>query len=177
MRNMKRKLTEFVIIIVCFLLETTIFQHLSIASVIPNLLVVVTSSFGFMRVKKEGMFVGFLSGLITDIFFGIGNMIGFYALIYTLIGYGNGMFHKLYYNEDIKLPLLLISGSEFLYGVVIYVLMFLMRNRFDFPYYLIHIIMPELMYTFLITLGLYPLILHINRRLEEKEKRSASKFV
>lgn len=177
MRNMKRKLTEFVIIIVCFLLETTIFQHLSIASVIPNLLVVVTSSFGFMRGEKEGMFVGFLSGLITDIFFGIGNMIGFYALIYTLIGYGNGMFHKLYYNEDIKLPLLLISGSEFLYGVVIYVLMFLMRNRFDFPYYLIHIIMPELMYTFLITLGLYPLILHINRRLEEKEKRSASKFV
>lgn len=174
---MKRKLTEFIIIIICFLLETTIFPHLSIASVIPNLLIVVTSSFGFMRGKKEGMFVGFLSGLITDIFFGIGNMIGFYTLIYALIGYGNGTFHKLYYNEDIKLPLLLISGSEFIYGVVIYVIMFMMRNRFDFPYYLIHIIMPELMYTFLITLGLYPLILHINRRLEEKEKRSASKFV
>lgn len=174
---MKRKLTEFVIIIICFLLETTIFRYLSIASVTPNLLVLVTSSFGFMCGKKEGLFVGFLSGLITDIFFGIGNMIGFYALIYALIGYGNGMFRKLYYDEDIKLPLLLIAGSEFLYGIIIYITMFMMRNRFDFVYYLKYIIMPELMYTILITLGLYQIILHINRRLEDKEKRSASKFV
>ena len=174
---MKRKLTEFVIIIICFLLETTIFRYLSIASVTPNLLVVVTSSFGFMCGKKEGLFVGFLSSLITDIFFGIGNMIGFYALIYALIGYGDGMFRKLYYDEDIKLPLLLIAGSEFLYGIIIYITMFMMRNRFDFVYYLKYIIMPELMYTILITLGLYQIILHINRRLEDKEKRSASKFV
>ena len=174
---MKRKLTEFVLIIICFLLETTIFRYLSIASVTPNLLVVVTSSFGFMCGKKEGLFVGFLSGLITDIFFGIGNMIGFYALIYALIGYGNGMLRKLYYDEDIKLPLLLIAGSEFLYGIIIYITMFMMRNRFDFVYYLKYIIMPELMYTILITLGLYQIILHINRRLEDKEKRSASKFV
>ena len=174
---MKRKLTASVIIIVCFLLETTVFRYLSIASVTPNLLVVVTSAFGFMCGKKEGMFVGFLSGLITDLFFGIGNMIGFYALIYTLIGYGNGLFRSLYYDEDIKLPLFLISGSEFLYGIIIYVVMFLMRNRFDFPSYLKHIILPELMYTLLITLFLYPVILHINRKLEDDEKRSAGKFV
>ena len=123
------------------------------------------------------MFVGFLSGLITDIFFGIGNMIGFYALIYTMIGFFNGLFRKRYYDEDIKLPLILITGSELLYGVLIYATMFMMRNRFDFIYYLKHIIMPELMYTLLITLVLYQIILHINRRLTEKEKRSASKFV
>ncbi len=174
---MKRKLTACIIIIVCFLMETTVFRYLSIASVTPNLLVVVTSSFGFMCGKKEGMFVGFLSGLITDIFFGIGNMIGFYALIYTLIGYGNGLFKRLYYDEDIKLPLFLIAGSEFLYGIIIYVVMFLMRNRFDFPFYLKNVILPELMYTLLITIFLYQIILHINRKLEEDEKRSAGKFV
>ncbi len=174
---MKRKLTACVIIIVCFLMETTVFRYLSIASVTPNLLIVVTSSFGFMCGKKEGMFVGFVSGLITDIFFGIGNMIGFYALIYTLIGYGNGFFKKLYYDEDIKLPLILIAGSEFLYSIIIYITMFMMRHRFDFPYYLKNIIMPELTYTILVTLVLYQIILHINRRLEDKEKRSASKFV
>lgn len=174
---MKRKLTACIIIIVCFLMETTVFRYLSIASVTPNLLVVVTSSFGFMCGKKEGMFVGFLSGLITDIFFGIGNMIGFYALIYTLIGYGNGLFKRLYYDEDIKLPLFLIAGSEFLYGIIIYVVMFLMRNRFDFPFYLKNVILPELMYTILITIFLYQIILHINRKLEEDEKRSAGKFV
>ena len=174
---MKRKIISFLIIIVCFLLETTVFHYLSFASITPNLLVVVTSSFGFMRGKKEGMFVGFISGLIIDIFFGVGNMIGFYALVYTLIGYGNGFFKRLFYEEDIKLPIALIAASEFLYGIIMYACIYLMRSKFDFGYYFLHIIMPELIYTILITLGLYQIILHINRRLEDEEKRSASKFV
>ena len=52
---MKRKLITLLIILVCFLLESSFFHRLSFASVKPNLLIVVTSSFGFMRGKKEGM--------------------------------------------------------------------------------------------------------------------------
>ena len=40
-----------------------------------------------------------------------------------------------------------------------------------------HVIIPELIYTILVTLGLYQIILHVNQRLEAEEKRSASKFV
>lgn len=174
---MKRKIVTIIMILVCFLLETTLFPHLALASIKPNLLLVLTASFGFMRGKKEGMFVGFISGLMLDIFFGVGNMLGFYALIYTLIGYVNGFFKHLFYDEDIKLPLALISASELLYGVIMYVCIFLMRSKFDFVYYLLHVIMPELLYTLLITLVLYQIVLHINRRLENEEKRSASKFV
>ena len=94
-----------------------------------------------------------------------------------LIGYGNGFFQRVFYDEDIKLPLALIAGSEFLYGMVIYVLLFMLKSDFHFLYYLRHVIMPELVYTILVTLVLYQIILHINRRLEEEEKRSASRFV
>lgn len=44
-----------------------------------------TVSFGFMRGKKEGMFVGFFCGLLIDIFYG--SMIGFYALIYMYMDF------------------------------------------------------------------------------------------
>ena len=174
---MKRKIITLIIILTGFLLETTFFPHLAFASIKPNLLLVITASFGLMRGKKEGMLVGFISGLMMDIFFGVGNMLGFYALVYTLIGYGNGFFNHLFYDEDIKLPLALISASELVYGVVMYISIFLMRSKFDFMYYFLHVIMPELLYTLLITLILYQIILHINRRLENEEKRSASKFV
>jgi len=70
---MRRKLAVFLIITVCFLLQSTLFQMLSIASISPNLLIVVTSSFGFMRGRKEGMWIGFFSGLIL-------------ALSYCLVG-------------------------------------------------------------------------------------------
>ena len=50
---MRRKVSVFIIIAICFLLQTTLFQALSFASISPNLLIIVVSSFGFMRGKKE----------------------------------------------------------------------------------------------------------------------------
>ena len=67
MKKIKRILICAVLIIVCFLLETTVFQKLTFASIIPNLLIIVTSSFGFMRGQKEGMIIGFFCGLLKDI--------------------------------------------------------------------------------------------------------------
>lgn len=172
---MKRKIITVCIILICFLLQCTVFKGLQLASVSPNLLIIVTSSFGFMRGKKEGMVVGFISGLLIDIMFN--DLIGFYALIYTLLGYANGLFRKIFYDDDIKLPLTLIAASDFLYGHIVCIFMFIMRSKLDYFYYLKNIIIPELIYTILITLILYQVILRINRSLETEEKRSASKFV
>ena len=175
MKKLKRIAVCTVIILICFLLETTIFQYLALASVIPNLLIVVTSSFGFMRGRKEGLFIGFFCGLLKDILGG--DLIGFYALVYMVIGYCNRFFSRVFYDEDIKLPLALISASELVYSLIVYIFLFMLKSDFNFWYYFNHIIMPEFVYTILITLGLYQVILHTNRRLEEEEKRSASKFV
>ena len=81
---MRRKITVFIIIAVCFLLQTTLFQALSFASISPNLLIIVTASFGFMRGKKEGLWIGFFSGLLLDIF--SGSILGCYALLYMYMG-------------------------------------------------------------------------------------------
>ena len=175
MKKIRRPLILAIIIIICFLLESTVFQSLSFASITPNLLIVVTSAFGFMRGQKEGMFVGFFSGLLIDIFFS--EYMGLYALIYMVLGYLNGFFNRIFYPEDIKLPLFLIAASDFLYGNIICVFMFIMRSRFDYLYYLKNIIIPELIYTILVTLVLYQIVLKINEALETVEKRSASRFV
>ena len=172
---MKRKIVTIAIILVCFLLESTVFQGLSLGTITPNLLIVVTSSFGFMRGKKEGMMVGFISGLLVDIMFN--DLIGFYALIYMVIGYANGFFRKIFYDDDIKLPLILIAASDFLYGNIVCIFMFIMRSKFHYLFYLKNVIIPELIYTILVTIVLYQIILFINKKLEAEEKRSASKFV
>lgn len=172
---MRRKITVFIIIFVCFLLQTTLFQALALASISPNLLVVVVSSFGFMRGRKEGMWIGFFCGLVLDTFFG--SVIGFYALIYAYIGYVNGFFRKRFFPDDIKLPLILIAASDLSYNILVYLFLFLLRRRFQIDYYLLNIMLPELVYTILVTIVLYFVILKINNKLEEIEKRSASKFV
>lgn len=172
---MRRKVTVFIIIIICYLLQTTVFQTFSFASISPNLLIILVSAFGFMRGKKEGLYIGFFCGLILDVFGG--SILGFYALLYMYVGYLNGYFRKMFYPEDIKLPMLLIAGSDFGCNLFIYFFLFLFRNRYDFRYYVLNLMLPELVYTMLITIFLYVIILKINQRLEAIEKRSASKFV
>ena len=172
---MKRKIITACIIIVCFLLQCTIFEKLSFGHIKPNLMIIVTSSFGFMRGKKTGMIVGFSSGLLMDVMFS--DLVGFYALLFTLIGYANVMFKRIFYGDDIKLPLILIGASDFVYGNLVCIFMFIMRSRFNYGYYLGNIIIPELIYTILVTLILYQIILFFHKKLETDEQRSASKFV
>ena len=54
---------------------------------------------------------------------------------------------------------------------------FLFRKQFDIGYYFLHLMIPELVYTLLVTILLYWLILKINQWLEKSEKRSEAKFV
>jgi rod shape-determining protein MreD len=163
------------IVLVCFLLQTTLFPSITFFTVTPNLLIIVTASFGFMRGKKEGMYIGFMCGMLIDIFYA--DALGGYALLYMYIGYLNGFFRKIFFPEDLKLPMALIAASDFVYNFVIYFFLFLFRNRLEFPFYLSHVILPELVYTLLMMIVLYFLILKINQHLEEIERRSAAKFV
>ena len=39
-------------ILACFILQSTVFQAFAIGSIVPNLLLILTVSFGFMRGKK-----------------------------------------------------------------------------------------------------------------------------
>ena len=121
------------------------------------------------------MLIGFFSGLLCDVFYG--DVLGFYALILTYIGYFNGKFSRIFYPEDIKLPIALIIVSDLSYGVLCYILLFLLRGRFDFLYYFRSVILPEALYTIVVTVFLYPIIRKINELLEKFEKRSSQKFV
>ncbi len=172
---MRRKIVVTIIILVCFILQCTVFRSLAFGGIIPNLMIILTSSFGFMRGDREGLIIGFFCGLLCDIFYG--DILGFYALMCMYIGFVNGKFSRIFYPEDIKLPIALIVVSDLTYGIVCYILQFLLRGKFDFPYYFTRVILPEAVYTIMVTIILYPLILKINERLEVKERRSEQKFV
>lgn len=172
---MLRKVVVTIFVLFCFILQCSVFDKLSFAGIIPNLMIILTSSFGFMRGEKEGLIIGFFCGLLSDIFFG--NFLGFYALVLMYIGYLNGKFSRIFYPEDIKLPIALIITSDLSYGILCYILLFMLRGRFQFGYYFIHVILPEALYTIVITMFLYPVILKVNEKLEAREKRRAQKFV
>ena len=172
---MRRKITIAVLILLAFLLQSTVFQALTIASIAPNLLLILTVSFALLRGNREGLFVGFFCGLIIDLFYG--DIIGFYALIYMYIGFIIGFFYNVFYDEDVKVPIILVACSDFVYGFTVYVLQFLLRGRTDFISYLLNIIFPEIMYTVILTIVLYRLIYKINQWLMETEWEEPRKLL
>lgn len=172
---MLRKFIVALFVLVSFILQCSVFSHIAFAGIIPNMMIVLTASFGFMRGEKEGLTIGFFCGLLNDIFFG--SFLGFYALVLMYIGYLNGKFSRIFYPEDIKLPIALIVTSDLSYGTICYILLFMLRGKFQFVYYFSHVILPEVLYTIVVTLFLYPLILKVNGKLEARERRRAQRYV
>lgn len=168
---MLRKIFTIFIIFLGFILQCSVFSHISLGGIVPNILLIITATFGFMRGQNEGMFVGFLCGLIVDIFFG--SPFGFVTFLYTVIGYLNGFFKNIFYPEDIKLPMVLLTGSELIFCILYYVFEFLLRGRLNIGYYFIHVMLPEIVYTVIITLPLYGLIIFVNEKLELYERRNS----
>lgn len=172
---MKKNIGLAVIVIFSFILQSTVCRYAAFGSIGPNLLIIVTASFGFMLGKKAGIIAGFFVGLLVDVF--NGGVLGFHALLYMYIGYFNGFFKRLFFKDDLKLQILLVTCSDFVYGIVYYILMFLLRGRFHLGYYMMHVIIPEVVYTVLLTIIIFACLTLIFRIFNRKAKRSSGEIV
>lgn len=172
---MFKKVTTAVLLLITVFLQCAVFQIFQIASIKPNILLIVVVSLGLMRGRRSGLLIGFWGGLIMDIFFPF--RLGMQALIYMWLGYWAGSFYRIYYDDDIKTPMLLAALGDLMYGVYYYVLTFLLRGRINLFYYLSRIILPELVYTLLITILIYRLLYHLNKQMCKRDKRSIESLV
>lgn len=172
---MKRFFIYSFMLITCFVLQGTLFKAFDFGNISPNLMLVLVVSLGLMRGRKTGLLTGFFSGLLSDIF--LSSYIGFYAMLLMYIGYFAGCLNKIFFPEDVKLPVSMIALSDLLYGISCYLFMFLLRGKLNFGYYFINICIPECVYTMVITVIFYPLFLAINNVLDKKEKNQERKFV
>ena len=138
---MKNKIVLFITIIVCFLLQCTIMDYISIGSITPNLF--------------------------------YGSLFGFYALIYMYAGYISGYAFRSFYDDDLKVPLFLVAGTDLLYNLSVYGLQFLLRGRLGFLTYIYRIIIPEIVYTVFLTIIVYRIFYWINYHLMDTVRKES----
>ena len=173
--RMKSKITLFFMIFISFLLQCTVMHVISIGSITPNLILILCVSMGLMRGRKSGMWTGFFCGLLEDIFFG--RLLGMHALIYMYIGFLSGYAHRICYDDDLKVPVMLAGFGDLLYGLSVYALQFLLRGRLGLGTYLYRIILPEIFYTVILTLIVYRLFHYINYHFMDNPSRKESESI
>ena len=112
--KVKQILLNILLILLAFTVQNCVFPLLPFLAATPNLLLILTFSFGFIHGRNAGMFYGILSGLLLDLFYS--GPFGFYTLIYVYIGYFNGIFTRYYYTaSDLKRCKRSLVQSVYLY--------------------------------------------------------------
>jgi rod shape-determining protein MreD len=165
-RNKRLRIFFYVLsIVVAFLIQTSVFPLIPFLAASPNLLLILTFSFGFLHGNLPGMIYGLGAGLLMDLFYS--GPFGFYTLIFITIGYANGFFSKIYYEEYITLPMVMCVISELIYHLYIYVFRFLIRGKLSVGYYVLHIVLPSLVFSLMVTLVLYRFFFTASRRMNE----------
>lgn len=90
----------------------------------------------------------------------------------------SGYAHRICYDDDIKVPVLLAGVGNILYGLAVYALQFLLRGRLGLGTYIYRIILPETFYTIILTLIVYRIFYRINYRfMSPSRKESESIWV
>lgn len=164
--QIKRNIFIILSILLLFTIQTGVLENISLGGIVPNLLLIFIVAMGVINNEYVGMAIGFISGLIIDIFFM--DIIGYHALVYVYVGYVSGWMHRYFIPQDFKLPLIMVGSCDLISSVIYYLLFFLLNGRFDFGYYFVHIILAELIYTLGIWVILYPLIMLIEYKVIRK---------
>ena len=163
-----RVLITSILIFLNFVLQTTLFQFFSIRGILPNTALIIVTSYALLRGSKEGALVGVFSGLLWDVFFQ--TTLGFYSLLFALIGFLIGRSQRNFYRENYLLPVLFCTTAACVFEIIMYCTVFVLYGRGNIWYLLFQILLPETVYTALVTIPFYRLLFGINEWLELKEK-------
>lgn len=163
---MKRIIVYLIEIIIFYVIQTSTFHYFRIGDIMPNLLLILVVSHGYMSGRMTGLAIGFFSGLLVDLVYG--DLIGINALLYMVIGYFIGYTNKIYANDDYTFPIIFVSISDLVYNFFYYVFEFLLRGRLDSLYYFSRIVLSEIIYTVVASIFVYKLLHMINNRLNRK---------
>ena len=166
---MRRIIVNIAFIIFAFALQICILPFIPFLYASPNLLIILTFTYGFSLGVEEGMLYGVLCGVLMDLYFA--GPFGFFTLLFIWIGYINGRLSVFFYDEYIVLPVIVCMISEVMYNVFIYVFRFLIRDKFEVLYYLKNIVIPEVIITLIFTLLLYRFLLWYNKKLRILDSR------
>lgn len=163
-----RILITAIIVLVNFILQTTLFQSFAVRGVFPNTSLIIVVSYALLRGRKEGCIVGVATGLLFDIFFG--TTMGFYIVLYLLAGLIVGRSQKNFYRENYLLPILFCLAATITFESIHFAAELLLRKEGNLLYFVLQVLLPLCVYTAIITVPIYRVLFGSNEWLELKEK-------
>ena len=163
-----------IVILVNFVLQTSILPHVAIFGATPDTALIFIVSYGVLRGDVEGAIFGFSAGMLQDIF--SGGPIGMFALFGMLIGYVSGKPFRDFFKDNYFLPFFIVLAAILFQQFMIYISSFLFLGHLNLALYARTIILPATIYTVSLSIPLYSLLHFISGRVERYEQNRRNLF-
>ncbi|HPT77651.1 MAG TPA: rod shape-determining protein MreD [Candidatus Atribacteria bacterium] len=155
-------LTITAILLLNTIFQSSLFPFIRIKGAAPDTLMMIVVSFALQTGSISGAIIGFSGGLIQDIIYG--NSLGVYAVIYMLIGFFTGFVQDKIFIDNIFIPSVFTFLGSVLKGLMLMVYMFFLRSGITLGYNMKNLVLPEAIYTVLLTPLIYYWIFLLNRK-------------
>lgn len=162
-----RNLTTFLILLLNLIFQSTFIDLISLNGITPNITLIIVVSYAFICGDFTGAVVGFTAGLLQDIFFG--QVIGLNSLIYMSTALLTYHLSKTLYSDTFFTPVIITGIASLIYNFMYYVIFILFQGYTNIGYFLIRIIIPEIIYSCLISIFIYKLIYNIISYFEKRK--------
>lgn len=157
---MIRNFKLFVIVVIAYVLQTTIISDFNILGVAPNLFLVTTCGIAFLFGSTIGGVVGFIFGLLFDLTYG--RAFGLYAFLGMHIGIILGQSNKRFFKDNYIVAVTFTGFATIVFETFIYIFaIFAYNQNFDFGAYFINIMLITLA-NVILSIIIYPILLKIN---------------
>ncbi|HHW07704.1 MAG TPA: rod shape-determining protein MreD [Clostridia bacterium] len=150
-------------------LEATLFNHLTLAGVKPDLLLVLVIIYSLFRGSAAGAKLGFVYGLVEDLL--LGNYVGLNAACKMLVGYAIGWGEKRFFKDNILVPVFAVFTGTLGFLLIYFMLFSLVAGGGAWAPFS-HMVLPLCAYNTLLGILLYrPLYRSLTEGLLRPERR------
>ena len=170
-----RAFIMWILAVLCIAVESTILHKIAIYGILPNLSLCMVVSCSLLFGSAFGRRLGLWIGFLLDVLFL--NVLGFFTLLYFLVGQLAGLFKNGFDQNNLLLSLTITALFDFVFSCICYLFFHFFQGRIDVLFYLNSTILPELVYTMAASIPVYFLIRFLGVRLErlfEKHRHQAA---
>ena len=165
-----RFVTIPVLLLISTIIQTNIIGYIRMFGITPNLFIIIITGFALLGGPVEGAAVGFAAGFIQDVI--IGNAIGGYSLLGMYVGLTVGSFNKRFVKDSLFVAIPFVFLTTIVYETIFYLFSLYWGGQNEILFAAKNIILPEAIYNSLLTIIVFPIIVLIDRWIEEHTRHT-----
>ena len=176
---MRKKIITLIIIgvfLIIYFLQTNLFSWFNLASIKPNLFVILVLIIGLFSGESKGVTFGILFGVSLDFF--IGKSTGISGIMLGIVGFLAGYLDKNFSKDSRFTMIIMIILSTCLYEIGSFIFHYFV-NEANIPVgIVIKILIIENLFNVILTIIIYPLMIKLGYKLEKvfKENKILTRY-